>query len=143
MAPHSGQSSQLPLDANDRNAKFLSKVARSALASDPHSAQSSQSACDSPEWIIFATLFLTRTTRNRLLACGRAAAEADDVAIRVLDIEALRGPVGRHDRLNDRHAVGDALLVERLDAVDTRRGVKMIVVRLCWRSASFLSASFK
>src|SRR6185503_14704590 len=65
---------------------------------------------------------------NRLLACGWAAAEADDVAIRVLDIEALRAPLGRRDRLDDRHAVGDALLVERLDAVNARRGVEMIVV---------------
>src|SRR5215207_1763019 len=62
------------------------------------------------------------------LAWGRAAAEPDDVAIRVLDIEALRSPLGRRDRLDDRHAVGDALLVERLDAVNTRRGVEMIVV---------------
>src|SRR5215212_231368 len=65
---------------------------------------------------------------NRLLACGWAAAEADDVAIRVLDIEALRAPLGRRDRLDDRHAVGDALLVERLDAVNACRGVEMIVV---------------
>ena len=63
-------------------------------------------------------LFLTRATCNRLLAFGRAAAEADDVAIRVLDIEALRAPLGRRDRLDDRHTVGDALLVERLDAVN-------------------------
>ena len=41
---------------------------------------------------------------------------ADDVAIRVLDIEVLRAPLGRRDRLDDRHTVGDALLVERLDA---------------------------
>src|SRR5437764_1255046 len=61
-------------------------------------------------------------------ACGRAAAEADDVAIRVLDIEALRAPFGRGDRLDDRHAVGDALFVECLDAVNARRGVEMIVV---------------
>ena len=73
-------------------------------------------------------LFLTRTTCNRLLACDRAAAEADDVAIRVLDIEALRAPLSRRDRLDDHHAVGDALLVERLDAVNACRGVEMIVV---------------
>jgi len=47
-----------------------------------------------------------------LLTWGRAAAEADDVAIEVLDIEALRAPLGRRDRLDDRHAVGDLLLVE-------------------------------
>jgi hypothetical protein len=73
-------------------------------------------------------LSLTRTTCNRLLACGRAAAEADDVAIRVVDIEALRAPLGRRDRLDDRHAVGDALLVERLDGVNGRGGVEMFVV---------------
>ena len=65
---------------------------------------------------------------QRLLACGRAAAEAYDVAIRVLDIEALCASLGGCDRLDDLHAVGDALLVERLDAVNARRGVEMIVV---------------
>jgi len=55
-----------------------------------------------------------------ILACSRAAAEADDVAIRVLDIEVLRAPLGRRDRLDDRDAVGDALLVARFDAVHAR-----------------------
>jgi len=32
VAPHTGQSSQLPLDANDGNAQFLRAVARSGLA---------------------------------------------------------------------------------------------------------------
>ena len=63
-----------------------------------------------------------------VVSLGRAAAEADDVAIRVLDIEAPRAPLGRRDRLDDSHAVSDALLVERLDAVNARRGVEMIVV---------------
>ena len=67
---------------------------------------------------------------TRLLAGGGAAAEADDVAIRVLDIKALRAPLGCHDRLDDRHAVGDALFVEYLDAINARRGVEMIVVAL-------------
>ena len=57
-------------------------------------------------------LFLTRTICNRLLACGRSAAEADDVAIRILDIEAL--PLGRRDRLDDRHAVGECFSRNRL-----------------------------
>ena len=57
--------------------------------------------------------------RNRLLACAR-----------ILDIEVLRAPLGRRDRLDDRHAVGDALLVEHLDAVNARRGIEMIVVVL-------------
>ena len=52
------------------------------------------------------------------------------MAIRVLDIEVLRAPLGRSDRLDDRHAVVDALLVERLDAVNARRGVEMLVVAL-------------
>ena len=43
-------------------------------------------------------------------------------------MEALRAPLGRRDRLDDRHAVGDALFVERFDAVDAGRGVEMIVV---------------
>ena len=49
--------------------------------------------------------------------CNRPAAEGDDVAIGVLDIEVLRAPGGCHERLDDRCAVGDALLVERFDAV--------------------------
>ena len=44
----------------------------------------------------------------------RAAAEADDVASRILDVEVLRASLGRRDRLDDRHAVCDALLVEHL-----------------------------
>lgn len=44
---------------------------------------------------------------------GRAA-EADDVAIRILDIEALRAPLGRRDRLDDRHAVGECFSRNRL-----------------------------
>src|ERR1041384_5335582 len=63
-----------------------------------------------------------------MLASDRAAAEADYVAIRILNIKVLRAPLGRRDRLDDRHAVGDALLVECLDTVNTRRGVEMIVV---------------
>ena len=62
------------------------------------------------------------------LACCRAAAEADDVAVGVLDIEVLRAPGGGGEWLDDRYAVGDALLVERFDAVDARRGVEMLVV---------------
>ena len=75
-----------------------------------------------------------------MLACGRAAAEADDVAIRVLDIEVLCAPLGRRDRLDDRHASGDALLVEGLDAVNTRGGVEMIVVALVPESCLSLRA---
>ena len=58
----------------------------------------------------------------------RTATEADDVAVGVLDIEVLRAPRRGRERLDDRYAVGDALLVERFDAVDARRGVEMLVV---------------
>ena len=59
-------------------------------------------------------VFLTRTICNRLLACGRSAADANDVAIRIPDIEALRAPLGRRDRLDDRHAVGKCFSRNRL-----------------------------
>src|SRR6266550_6254696 len=57
----------------------------------------------------------------------RAAPEADDVAIGVLDVEVLRAPRGRGKRLDDRCTVRGALLIERLDAVNTRRRVEMLV----------------
>src|SRR5437773_7249384 len=63
----------------------------------------------------------------RRSARGRAAPEADDVAIGVLDVEVLRAPRGRGKRLDDRYAVRCALLIERLDAVNTRRRVEMLV----------------
>src|SRR6185369_3399417 len=84
---------------------------------------------------------------NRLSACGRAAAEADDVAIRVLDIEVLGAPLGRRDRRYDRHAVGDALFVESLDTVNARCGVEMLVVApvlaVCAVLGRFLQVKFK
>ena len=67
----------------------------------PHSGQSSQRVSDANDM-------------HRLLACGRSAAEADDVAIGILDIEALRAPLGRRDRLDDRHAVGECFSRNRL-----------------------------
>src|SRR5207247_2280896 len=63
----------------------------------------------------------------RRSARGRAAPEADDVAIGVLDVEVLRAPRGRGKRVDDRYAVRCALLIERLDAVNTRRRVEMLV----------------
>ena len=63
-----------------------------------------------------------------LLACGRVAAEADDVAIGILDIEVFGAPGGSRERLDDRCTVGDALSVERFDAVDARCGVEMLVI---------------
>ena len=36
------------------------------------------------------------------------------MAIRILDIEALRAPLGRRDRLDDRHAVGECFSPNKL-----------------------------
>src|SRR6476620_2953258 len=62
------------------------------------------------------------------LACCRAATEADDVTVRVLDIEVLRAPRRGRKGLDDGYAVGDTLLIERFDPIDTRRGVEMLVL---------------
>lgn len=51
-----------------------------------------------------------------------------DVAIRILDIEALCAPLSRRDRFDNCHAVGDALPVEGPDTVNARRAIEMIVV---------------
>lgn len=56
------------------------------------------------------------------------AAEGNDVAVRVFDIKVLCAPVSSRKRLDDRYAVGDALFVERFDAIDARRGVEMLVI---------------
>src|SRR5437763_12188731 len=56
-----------------------------------------------------------------------SAAEADDVAVGILDVEVLRAPGGGREWLEDRHAVRDALFVESFDAVDARRRVEMLV----------------
>jgi hypothetical protein len=48
-------------------------------------------------------------------SAGRRAAETDDIAVGVLDIEILRAPRRRLERLEDLRAVGDALFVECLD----------------------------
>src|SRR5688500_16229838 len=55
------------------------------------------------------------------------AAETDDIAVRVFNIEVLRTPRRRLKRLEDLHAVGDTLFVERLDALDTRRRIEVLV----------------
>ena len=65
---------------------------------------------------------------SRLSACGRTATEANDVAVGVVDIEVLRAPRRGGKGLDDRYAVGDTLLVERFDPIDTGRGVEMLVV---------------
>src|SRR4030095_7137157 len=62
------------------------------------------------------------------LACSRAAAEGDDVAVGVLDVEVLRAPGRGCECLDDGYSVGDALFVERFDAIDARRGVGMLIV---------------
>src|SRR5262245_4957159 len=64
---------------------------------------------------------------NDLLARGRVASEAGDVAIRVLHIEVLRSPWGSRERLDDRCSVGDAPLVEGFDAIDARCSVEVLV----------------
>ena len=65
---------------------------------------------------------------NVMLACGWAAAEADDVAVGILNVKVFGAPRGSRKRLEDRDTVGDALRVERFDTVDTRRGVEMLIV---------------
>src|SRR5881628_1008593 len=58
----------------------------------------------------------------------RCAAEADDIAVRFLNVEILRAPLRRRQRLEDLGAVGDALLVERLDAFHARGGVQVLIL---------------
>src|SRR5690349_19691434 len=58
----------------------------------------------------------------------RTAAERDDVAVRVLDVEVLRAPLRRGERSEDRYAARDALLVECLDAGHAGRGIEMLVL---------------
>src|SRR6187200_2813017 len=72
--------------------------------------------------------------------CDGTAAEANEVAIRILDVEVLRAPCGRGERFENRDAVGGALLVERFDAVDACRRIEVLVVApvsalrfSCWR----------
>src|SRR6267142_1493271 len=61
-----------------------------------------------------------------MLACSRAA-ERDDVAVRVFNVEILRAPRRHFQRLDDPGAIGDTLFVECLDAVDARRGIEVLV----------------
>jgi hypothetical protein len=57
LAPHSGQSSQLLVNHNHKNAQFLSTVARSALVRQAiHIPQTvANPVMVAPEWTIFAT----------------------------------------------------------------------------------------
>src|SRR5882762_7588735 len=54
--------------------------------------------------------------------------KGDDIAVGVLDVEVLRAPRGRRQRLDDLCAVRDAPGVERLDAVHAGRGVQMLLI---------------
>src|SRR6187402_1920312 len=65
---------------------------------------------------------------QELSACRRSPTEADDVAVGVLDIEVLRAPRRRRERLHDLYAVRDTLLVERFDAIDAGRRIEMLMV---------------
>src|SRR6476469_8079456 len=61
-------------------------------------------------------------------ACGRAAAEADDVAVGVFQIKALRAPGSYREWLDNRCIARDTLLVERFDAVYCGCGVELFVI---------------
>ena len=67
-------------------------------------------------------------TLSGQLACRWTAAEADDVAVGILNVEVFGAPRGGRERLEDRDTVGDALLVKRFDTVDAPRGVEMLIV---------------
>ena len=56
------------------------------------------------------------------------AAETDDIAVGVFNIEILRAPRRHLKRLEDLRAVGDTPFVECLDTLDTRRGIEVFVV---------------
>lgn len=55
--------------------------------------------------------------------CGRAAPEAENVAIGILDIKVLRAPSSLGERLEDPCAVRCAPIIERFDARNTSRGI--------------------
>src|SRR5438132_6800542 len=69
-----------------------------------------------------------RVRCNAMLASRGTAAEANDVAVRILDIEVFRTPCGRGERFKNRYAGGGALLVERFDAVDACRRIEVLVI---------------
>ena len=62
------------------------------------------------------------------LACRWTAAEADDVAVGILNVEVFSTPRGGSERPEDRDTVCDALLVKLFDTVDAPRGVEMLIV---------------
>ena len=61
-----------------------------------------------------------------MLARSRAA-ERDDVAVRVFNVEIPRAPRRQFQRLEDLRAIGDTLFVECLDALNARRGIEVLV----------------
>src|SRR5688572_33025637 len=56
------------------------------------------------------------------------AAEADDVAVRILDVEILRPPIGRRQRLENRDATGDAVVEEGFNPIDAGCRVEVFVL---------------
>src|SRR5688572_28261383 len=56
------------------------------------------------------------------------AAEADDVTVRILDVEILRSPLCRRQRLQDRDAVGDALVEKGLNTIDAGCRVEVLMI---------------
>src|SRR5262249_35538589 len=57
----------------------------------------------------------------------RTAAERDDIAVRILDVEVLRTPRRRGERPENLRAIRDAPLVERFDTVHAGRGIEMLM----------------
>ena len=75
----------------------------------------------------FRSPFCTGLARECWLwrsCCGGATAEADDIAIEVLDVEVLRAPGSRLKRLDDCYAIRCALRIERFDAINTNCGAR-------------------
>src|SRR5687767_14296808 len=56
------------------------------------------------------------------------AAEADDVAVRILDVEVLRPPLSRRQRLQNRDTVGDARVEESFDAIDAGCRIEVFMI---------------
>jgi len=58
---------------------------------------------------------------------GWRATERDDVTVRVFNIEILRAPRRRLQRLENLRSVGNTLFVEGFDAFDARRGIEVVL----------------
>src|SRR5687767_13239135 len=56
------------------------------------------------------------------------AAEADDVAVRILDVEILLPPVGRRQRLENPDAIGDAVIEEGFNTIDAGCRVEVLML---------------